>query len=147
MTNKGKWVKLIPSLAGGLYRFDGVTVEAVPLDAETLLRSSFKFDNMVMTGGKESRTYGVDMDTGRTVRGHVCLPISAGELEIVFFSETRVSWKKIVEKTVFPKGKVTENEHKSLRAQNRILQNWISLDVTYVSFGDFCLFTFKQVSY
>ena len=65
MTNKGKWVKLIPSLAGGLYRFDGATVEAVPLDAETLLRSSFKFDNMVMTGGKESRTYGVDMDTGR----------------------------------------------------------------------------------
>ena len=65
MTNKGKWVKLIPSLAGGLYRFDGATVEVVPLDAETLLRSSFKFDNMVMTGGKESRTYGVEMDTGR----------------------------------------------------------------------------------
>ena len=70
MTKKGKWVKLIPSLAGGLYRFDGEVVEAVPLDAETLLRSSFKFDNMVMTGGKESRTYGVDMDTGH-IRDHL----------------------------------------------------------------------------
>ena len=66
MTSNAKWVKLIPSLAGGLYKFDGSTVEAVPLDAETLLRSSFKFaDNTVITGGKESRTYGVEMDSGR----------------------------------------------------------------------------------
>lgn len=66
LTNQAKWVRLIPSLAGGLYKFDGETVEAVPLSAETLLRSSFKFaDNTVITGGKESRTYGIEMDSGR----------------------------------------------------------------------------------
>jgi translation initiation factor 2-alpha kinase 3 len=60
MTSNAKWVKLIPSLAGGLYKFDGASVEAVPLDAETLLRSSFKFaDNTVITGGKESRQEGM----------------------------------------------------------------------------------------
>jgi len=58
-------VRLIPSLAGGLYKFDGEAVEPVPLSAETLLRSSFKFaDDTVITGGKESRTYGVEVETG-----------------------------------------------------------------------------------
>eukprot|EP00095_Tigriopus_kingsejongensis_P010151 maker-scaffold575_size133042-snap-gene-0.27 protein:Tk10151 transcript:maker-scaffold575_size133042-snap-gene-0.27-mRNA-1 annotation:"eukaryotic translation initiation factor 2-alpha kinase isoform x1" len=66
LTNSGQFVKLIPSLGGGLYKFDGQVLEAVPLSAESLLRSSFKFaDNTVITGGKESRRYGVDMDTGR----------------------------------------------------------------------------------
>lgn len=65
LTSNAKWVKLIPSLAGGLYKFDGETVEAVPLNAETLLRTSFKFaDNTVITGGKESRTYGIEVNTG-----------------------------------------------------------------------------------
>ncbi len=66
LTSSAKWVKLIPSLAGGLYKFDGETIEAVPLNAETLLRTSFKFaDNTIITGGKESRTYGIEMDTGK----------------------------------------------------------------------------------
>ena len=66
LTNNAKWVKLIPSLAGGLYKFDGESVEAVPLSAETLLKSSFKFaDNTIITGGKESRTYGIEMQTGK----------------------------------------------------------------------------------
>lgn len=65
LTNNGRFVKLIPSLAGGLYKFDGETVEPVPLSAETLLKSSFKFaDNTVITGGKHSRKYGILMDTG-----------------------------------------------------------------------------------
>lgn len=66
LTNNAKWVRLIPSLAGGLYKFDGHFVEPVPLSAEELLRTSFKFaDNTVMTGGKESRVYGIEMDTGQ----------------------------------------------------------------------------------
>lgn len=65
LTNAGKFVKLIPSLGGGLYKFDGETLEAVPLSAEALLRSSFKFaDNTIITGGRESRRYGIEMDTG-----------------------------------------------------------------------------------
>ena len=65
LTNNARWVKLIPSLAGGLYKFDGETVEPIPLDAENLLKSSFKFaDGTVMTGFKETRTYGLDLGTG-----------------------------------------------------------------------------------
>ena len=61
-----KLVRLIPSLAGGLYKFDGEVIERVPLSAEELLSTSFKFaDNTVMTGGKESRVYGIELSTGR----------------------------------------------------------------------------------
>ena len=63
---KNPWVKLIPSLGGGLYKFDGEVVEPVPFDAEALLRSSFKFsDGTVMTGGKEAKTYGIEVSNGR----------------------------------------------------------------------------------
>ena len=85
LASNAKWVRLIPSLAGGLYKFDGEVIEPVPLSAEKLLRSSFKFaDNTVMTGGKESRyfhenfefftnlsfwlnfrVYGIELNTGR----------------------------------------------------------------------------------
>ena len=57
---------MIPSLAGGLYKFDGEVIEPIPLSAEELLRTSFKFaDNTVMTGGKESRVYGIEVNSGR----------------------------------------------------------------------------------
>ena len=63
---KNPWVKLIPSLGGGLYKFDGEVVEPVPFDAEALLRSSFKFvDGTVMTGGKDVTTYGIEVKNGR----------------------------------------------------------------------------------
>ena len=63
---KQPWLKLIPSLGGGLYKFDGEVVEPVPFDAESLLRSSFKFsDGTVMTGGKEVKTYGIEVSNGR----------------------------------------------------------------------------------
>ena len=65
LTNNAKWVRLIPSLAGSLYKFDGEIIEPIPLSAEELLRTSFKFaDNTVMTGGKESRVYGIEVKTG-----------------------------------------------------------------------------------
>lgn len=65
LTNNGKWVKLIPSLGGGLYKFDGETVEATSLNAETLLKASFKFaDNTFITGTKDSTAYGIELDSG-----------------------------------------------------------------------------------
>jgi hypothetical protein len=59
---------LIPSLSGSIYKFDGSTVEPLPMTAETLLKASFKLsDNMVMTGGKEAKSYGIDFSTGKII--------------------------------------------------------------------------------
>ena len=61
----GKTVRLIPSLHGGLYKFYGDTVEAVPFDADQLLKSSFRLaDNTVLVGGKETCFTGVDAASG-----------------------------------------------------------------------------------
>ena len=70
LDQKSSPVRLIPSLAGGLYKFDGEVVEPVPLDAEALLKTSFQFSKdsalkTTMSGGKEKRTYGLDLATGR----------------------------------------------------------------------------------
>lgn len=66
LMNNAKHVRLIPSLGGGLYKFDGEVIEPIPLSAEELLRTSFKFaDHTVMTGGKESRVYGIQVSSGR----------------------------------------------------------------------------------
>lgn len=68
LTNNGKWVRMIPSLNGGLYKFDGDTVEPIPFSAEDLLKSSFKFsDDLVISGGKETRSYGVSTRTGQVI--------------------------------------------------------------------------------
>ncbi|XP_065083248.1 eukaryotic translation initiation factor 2-alpha kinase-like [Ochlerotatus camptorhynchus] len=68
LTNNGKWVRMIPSLSGGLYKFDGDTVEPIPFSAEDLLNSSFKFsDDLVISGGKETRSYGVSTRTGHVI--------------------------------------------------------------------------------
>lgn len=58
--------RYIPSLNGGLYRYDGESIEAVPLTADTLLSSTFKLaDNTMMIGGKDLVTYGLDPHTGK----------------------------------------------------------------------------------
>ncbi|XP_060576600.1 eukaryotic translation initiation factor 2-alpha kinase 3-like [Ruditapes philippinarum] len=58
--------RYIPSLDGGLYRYDGDSIEAVPLSADTLLSSTFKLaDNTMMIGGKDIVTYGLDPHTGQ----------------------------------------------------------------------------------
>ncbi|XP_053697570.1 eukaryotic translation initiation factor 2-alpha kinase-like [Sabethes cyaneus] len=68
LTNNGKWVRMIPSLNGGLYKFDGETVEPIPFSAEDLLKSSFKFsDDLVISGGKETRSYGISSRTGQII--------------------------------------------------------------------------------
>ncbi|BET01789.1 eukaryotic translation initiation factor [Nesidiocoris tenuis] len=66
LSNNGQWVRMIPSLSGGLYKMNGKSVEAVPITAETLLKSSFMYSNeIVISGGMETRTYGVDSATGK----------------------------------------------------------------------------------
>lgn len=56
---------MIPSLSGGIYKFDGDSIEAIPVTAEDLLKSSFKFtDDIVISGGKDVRQYGVNARTG-----------------------------------------------------------------------------------
>lgn len=51
LTNNGQWVRMIPSLSGSIYKFDGETVEPIPISAEHLLSSSYKYsDDLVISG-------------------------------------------------------------------------------------------------
>ncbi|XP_023237142.1 eukaryotic translation initiation factor 2-alpha kinase-like [Centruroides sculpturatus] len=64
--NNGDIVRMIPSLDGNLYVFNGETIEPVPVLPETLLQHSYKFgDNNVITGGKETSSYGINPQTGQ----------------------------------------------------------------------------------
>ncbi|KAG7189624.1 hypothetical protein KM043_017306 [Ampulex compressa] len=66
LNNNGQWIRLIPSLNGGLYKFDGENVEVVPVTAQQLLHSSFRYsDDLLFSGGKETRSYGVSSATGK----------------------------------------------------------------------------------
>ncbi|KAL8567987.1 hypothetical protein ACOMHN_029162 [Nucella lapillus] len=66
VTKDGVSTRLIPSLDGGLYEFDGEDIKAIPMTAESLLSSSVRLtDNCVMVGGKEVGSYGVDVLTGQ----------------------------------------------------------------------------------
>ncbi|XP_044257355.1 eukaryotic translation initiation factor 2-alpha kinase [Tribolium madens] len=66
LTNSGKWIRIIPSLTGALYRFDGSSIDPISISAESLLRSSFKYsDDLVIAGGLEVRTYGIGFRTGK----------------------------------------------------------------------------------
>lgn len=59
---------MIPSLNGALYKFDGETIEPIPITVDHLLSSSFKFsDDLVISGGKETRTYGISSRTGKVL--------------------------------------------------------------------------------
>lgn len=63
--------RLIPSLDGGLYQYDGDSIEAVPLTAETLLSSSFKMtEDITMIGGKDILSYGIDPVSGQVWESH-----------------------------------------------------------------------------
>lgn len=58
--------RLIPSLDGALYQFDGDKIEALPFSADTLLSASFRFsDDAVVVGGKETVSFGVSSKTGK----------------------------------------------------------------------------------
>lgn len=60
--------RLIPSLDGGMFQYDGETIEELPMTAESLLSSSVRVtENSVMVGGKEIQSYGVDLNTGKVL--------------------------------------------------------------------------------
>lgn len=66
--DSGKAKHLIPSLDGHLYQFNGENVEPVPLAADLLISSSFRFTDDSTTGivgGKEMETYGIDLASGK----------------------------------------------------------------------------------
>lgn len=71
MSSNGKYVRMIPSLNGGIYKFDGDSIEAIPVTADDLIKSSFKFsEDMLISGGHEKRTYGVNCRTGEVLYEH-----------------------------------------------------------------------------
>ncbi|ESO96859.1 hypothetical protein LOTGIDRAFT_159606 [Lottia gigantea] len=66
LNKDGVRTRLIPSLDGGLYQYDGDSIEAVPITAEKLLGSSFRLDDRtMMIGGKDTKSYGVDALSGQ----------------------------------------------------------------------------------
>ncbi|XP_014483949.1 PREDICTED: eukaryotic translation initiation factor 2-alpha kinase-like [Dinoponera quadriceps] len=66
LNDNGQWIRLIPSLNGGLYKFDGENLEMLPITTDKLLHSSFRYSNdLIFSGGKESHSYGVHASTGR----------------------------------------------------------------------------------
>lgn len=68
LSNNGQWVRMIPSLSGSIYKFDGETVEPIPITADHLLSSSYKYsDDLVISGGKETISYGVSAQSGRVI--------------------------------------------------------------------------------
>ncbi|XP_011301839.1 eukaryotic translation initiation factor 2-alpha kinase [Fopius arisanus] len=66
LNNDGHWVRLIPSLSGGLYKFDGENLESLQVTPQQLLRSSFRYsDDLVLSGSGETRTWGISSTTGK----------------------------------------------------------------------------------
>ncbi|XP_070540926.1 eukaryotic translation initiation factor 2-alpha kinase 3-like [Ptychodera flava] len=66
VNENGRHLRLVPSLDGGLYSWDGDSVEALPFTAESLLKSSFKLsDDSMIVGGKETKTYAISARTGQ----------------------------------------------------------------------------------
>lgn len=84
LTNNGQFVRMIPSLSGGIYKFDGESIDPIPITTDNLLSSSAKFsDDLVISGGKETRTYGVSARTGQTLYEcsmHGCVNATDNEL-------------------------------------------------------------------
>eukprot|EP00794_Sanderia_malayensis_P005317 gene5317-5986_t len=74
--------KLVPSLDGGLYQIKEDKIETVPLSAELLLgKCQTLSDGSHIIGGKGTKSYGIDSDTGKliykcSIQG--CNPVSKG---------------------------------------------------------------------
>ncbi|KAL5288982.1 EIF2AK3 family protein [Megaselia abdita] len=65
LTESGKFVRMIPSLSGGIYKFDGDEIDTVPITTEDLLNSSHKFsDDLVVSGGKDKVVFGISKTSG-----------------------------------------------------------------------------------
>ena len=64
--NGGGKARLVPSLDGGLYQMDEEGIEPFPLNADTLLSSSYRFgEDSNLVGGKTTERYGINIDTGK----------------------------------------------------------------------------------
>ena len=51
LNSQGKIVRLIPSLNGGLFKFDGESIEPIPISADSLLHSTYQAeDDLLITG-------------------------------------------------------------------------------------------------
>ncbi len=61
--------RLIPSLDGNFYLYysDGL-VRPIAVSADSLLRSTLKFGQNSVAGGRLLRTFSVDLDSGEVVR-------------------------------------------------------------------------------
>ncbi|XP_050546208.1 eukaryotic translation initiation factor 2-alpha kinase isoform X2 [Daktulosphaira vitifoliae] len=71
LSNHDHWTRMIPSLSGSLYKFDGETLDRIPFTVDSLLKSSFRYnDDVIISGGKVSQTYGIDMASGQLL--YVC---------------------------------------------------------------------------
>lgn len=96
-------MRIIPSLSGSLYRFDGVSIDPVTITAGTLLRSSLKYsDDLVIAGGLEVRTYGVAFRTGKlfyTCSSANCINTtnSGGDLDDILLIEKTTQTVRAVE--------------------------------------------------
>jgi hypothetical protein len=52
LTNNGQFVRMIPSLSGGIYRFNGSSIEPIPVTADLLLKSApFTFSSDLAISG------------------------------------------------------------------------------------------------
>ncbi len=68
ISRNAKLFRLIPSLIGGLYEKsdDDESMKLLPFDAESLLNTSVQFhDELIITGGKDIDTLGLDSNTGK----------------------------------------------------------------------------------
>ncbi|XP_059177392.1 eukaryotic translation initiation factor 2-alpha kinase-like [Physella acuta] len=66
MIRNGKKLRLIPSLDGALYQFDGEKVEAIPMSADSLLSSTYRLsDDSMIVGSKELQNFGLDLRSGK----------------------------------------------------------------------------------
>jgi len=51
LSNHGHWVRMIPSLSGSLYKFDGENLDRIPFTIDSLLKSSFRYnDDLIISG-------------------------------------------------------------------------------------------------
>lgn len=110
--------KVIPSLNGGLFRWDGENLEAVPFTAETLLGASFKLNEETMVvGGKEITTIGINARTGELhyICGSGGCQIygdeAADDQDIIVIQRTRQTVRAVDQRTGSEKWNFSVGQH------------------------------------
>ncbi|KOC63214.1 Eukaryotic translation initiation factor 2-alpha kinase 3 [Habropoda laboriosa] len=147
LNNNGQWVRLIPSLSGGLYKFDGEHLEAVPISANQLLHSSFHYsDDLVFSGGREVKSYGVSSTTGKILYEcgiNGCMNITEGEtyieqevLVVRRFQQTvrAVEPRTGIERWNFSVGQhdLVLTPHSDVYCQNEIASHILNIEIKVV---------------